>query len=101
MGVMNIGRALVPLAAAGLVALSACSTAGASGEDGRLRVTASFYPMQFLAEQIGGGHVDVTELTKPGTEPHDLELTPGRPASWASPTSSSTSRACSPPSTTR
>lgn len=76
MGVMNIGRALVPLAAAGLVALSACSTAGASGEDGRLRVTASFYPMQFLAEQIGGGHVDVTELTKPGTEPHDLELTP-------------------------
>ncbi|MFI8183606.1 zinc ABC transporter substrate-binding protein [Actinacidiphila glaucinigra] len=73
---MNIGRALVPLAAAGLVALSACSTAGASGEDGRLRVTASFYPMQFLAEQIGGGHVDVTELTKPGTEPHDLELTP-------------------------
>ncbi|MGI5250252.1 metal ABC transporter substrate-binding protein [Actinacidiphila glaucinigra] len=73
---MNIGRALVPLAAAGLVALSACSTAGAGGEDGRLKVTASFYPMQFLAEQIGGGHVDVTELTKPGTEPHDLELTP-------------------------
>ncbi|MFI2298892.1 metal ABC transporter substrate-binding protein [Actinacidiphila glaucinigra] len=74
---MNIGRALVPLAAlAGLAALSACSTAGAGGEDGRLKVTASFYPMQFLAEQIGGGHVDVTGLTKPGTEPHDLELTP-------------------------
>ncbi|MFJ9912991.1 metal ABC transporter substrate-binding protein [Actinacidiphila glaucinigra] len=74
---MNIGRALVPLAAlAGLAALSACSTAGAGGEDGRLKVTASFYPMQFLAEQIGGGHVDVTELTKPETEPHDLELTP-------------------------
>ncbi|WP_329187964.1 metal ABC transporter substrate-binding protein [Actinacidiphila glaucinigra] len=74
---MNIGRALVPLAAlAGLAALSACSAAGAGGEDGRLKVTASFYPMQFLAEQIGGGHVDVTELTKPGTEPHDLELTP-------------------------
>ncbi|MEU4093498.1 zinc ABC transporter substrate-binding protein [Streptomyces sp. NPDC026673] len=74
---MNIGRALVPLTAvAGLVALTACSTAGASGDDGRLKVTASFYPMQFLAEEIGGGHVDVTELTKPGTEPHDLELTP-------------------------
>lgn len=77
MGVMNIGRALVPLAAvAGLVALSACSTAGGGGADGRVKVTASFYPMQFLAEQIGGGHVDVTGLTKPGTEPHDLELTP-------------------------
>ncbi|MFF3945277.1 metal ABC transporter solute-binding protein, Zn/Mn family [Streptomyces sp. NPDC001902] len=74
---MNIGRALVPLTAvAGLVALSACSTAGGGGADGRLKVTASFYPMQFLAEQIGGGHVDVTGLTKPGTEPHDLELTP-------------------------
>jgi zinc transport system substrate-binding protein len=44
--------------------------------DGKLRVTASFYPMQYLAEQIGGSHVSVTELTKPGVEPHDLELTP-------------------------
>ena len=35
---------------------------------------ASFYPMQFLAEQIGGDHVTVTALTKPGVEPHDLEL---------------------------
>ncbi|MFF7211445.1 metal ABC transporter substrate-binding protein [Streptomyces sp. NPDC008238] len=74
---MNIGRALVPLAAvAGLVALSACSTAGGTAQDGKLAVTASFYPMEFLAEQIGGGHVHVTGLTKPGTEPHDLELTP-------------------------
>jgi zinc transport system substrate-binding protein len=43
---------------------------------GRLKVTASFYPMQYLAQQIGGSHVSVTELTKPGVEPHDLELTP-------------------------
>ncbi|WP_431950058.1 metal ABC transporter substrate-binding protein [Actinacidiphila sp. bgisy167] len=74
---MNIGRAVLSLTAVtGLVALSACSAADASGGDGRLKVTASFYPMQYLAEQIGGGHVDVTGLTKPGTEPHDLELTP-------------------------
>jgi zinc transport system substrate-binding protein len=32
--------------------------------------------MQFLAEQIGGKHVSVTTLTKPGQEPHDLELSP-------------------------
>ncbi len=32
--------------------------------------------MQFLAERIGGEHVAVTSLTKPGVEPHDLELTP-------------------------
>ena len=76
---MNIGRRLIPLTAvAGLVALSACSaTAGGSvSSGGKLKVTASFYPMQYLAEQIGGSHVSVTELTKPGVEPHDLELTP-------------------------
>jgi zinc transport system substrate-binding protein len=32
--------------------------------------------MQFLAEQIGGDRVSVTTLTKPGVEPHDLELKP-------------------------
>ncbi|MEU6342753.1 metal ABC transporter substrate-binding protein [Streptomyces sp. NPDC046977] len=76
---MNIGRVLLPMAAvAGLVALSACSAAAGDTRtaDGRLKVTASFYPMQFLAERIGGSHVSVTGLTKPGTEPHDLELTP-------------------------
>ncbi|HEY5187380.1 MAG TPA: metal ABC transporter substrate-binding protein [Actinomycetes bacterium] len=35
----------------------------------------SFYPLQFAAEQIGGNHVAVTNLTRPGAEPHDIELT--------------------------
>ncbi len=39
-------------------------------------VTAAFYPLQFAAERVGGEHVRVTTLTKPGVEPHDLELTP-------------------------
>ncbi|MEP7191447.1 MAG: metal ABC transporter substrate-binding protein [Actinomycetota bacterium] len=58
------------------LALSACST-GAPGKSssGKLSVVASFYPLQFAAEQIGGGHVAVTSLTRPGTEPHDIELT--------------------------
>ncbi|WP_405730351.1 metal ABC transporter substrate-binding protein [Streptomyces sp. NBC_01537] len=76
---MNIGRRLIPLTAvAGLVALSACSAnaSGSVSSGGKLKVTASFYPLQYLAEQIGGSHVSVTELTKPGVEPHDLELTP-------------------------
>jgi len=41
-----------------------------------VRVVASFYPMQFLAEEIGGEHVSVSALTRPGVEPHDLELSP-------------------------
>jgi zinc transport system substrate-binding protein len=35
---------------------------------------ASFYPMQYLAEQIGGRHVSISTLTEPGQEPHDLEI---------------------------
>ena len=70
--------AAAALSAAAVLTLSACGD-GSSGtvtEDGRLRVTASFYPMQFLAEEIGGRHAEVSTLTKPGTEPHDLELSP-------------------------
>lgn len=36
---------------------------------------AAFYPLQFVAERIVGGHADVADLTGPGVEPHDLELT--------------------------
>lgn len=83
MTVMNVSR-LIPTAAVagaailGLTALTACSSSDAADHryGGKLNVVASFYPMQFLAEQIGGKHVSVTTLTKPGVEPHDLELTP-------------------------
>jgi zinc transport system substrate-binding protein len=58
------------------LALSACGS-GAPGKNsaGQLSVVASFYPLQFAAEQIGGSHVAVTSLTRPGAEPHDIELT--------------------------
>ncbi|WP_030921022.1 metal ABC transporter substrate-binding protein [Streptomyces sp. NRRL B-24720] len=80
---MNVRR-LIPTAAVagavalGLTGLSACSTSDAaeSKNGDKLDVVASFYPMQFLAEEIGGTHVSVTTLTKPGVEPHDLELSP-------------------------
>ncbi|GGS72917.1 zinc ABC transporter substrate-binding protein [Streptomyces griseoviridis] len=71
------GIAVAAVTALGLGTLSACSSdsAEASGDGGgKLDVVASFYPMQYLAEQIGGDHVSVTSLTEPGTEPHDLEL---------------------------
>ncbi|MEU3391844.1 metal ABC transporter substrate-binding protein [Streptomyces albidoflavus] len=64
-------------AALSLGVLSACGGAESGGSaDGKLAVTASFYPLEFLAEQIGGDHVDVTTLTGPGVEPHDLDITP-------------------------
>src|SRR3954471_18385821 len=77
MTVMNVRRHLIPTvaAAAALAGLSACSTdSAAAGGTGKFDVVASFYPMAFLAEQIGGDHVSVTSLTQPGQEPHDLEI---------------------------
>ncbi|QQC89185.1 metal ABC transporter substrate-binding protein [Streptomyces alfalfae] len=77
---MNVRRRLISTAALasatalGLTALTACSTSAADDKDGKLDVVASFYPMQYLAEQIGGGHVSVTNLTEPGQEPHDLDV---------------------------
>ena len=48
----------------------------ATQDDDRTSVVASFYPLRFAAERLGGACVSVTDLTPPGVEPHDLELTP-------------------------
>ncbi|MEU1803217.1 metal ABC transporter substrate-binding protein [Streptomyces sp. NPDC019937] len=83
---MNIRRlspaaALAGAAAMGLTTLTACSNHTGDGRtDGKLDVVASFYPMQFLAQRIGGDHVHVSTLTKPGVEPHDLEISPRQTA---------------------
>ncbi|PRY63726.1 zinc transport system substrate-binding protein [Knoellia remsis] len=64
---------------AGLLALSACgsSTTDTAGDSaGRLAVSAAFYPLAYAVERVGGDHVTVTNLTRAGAEPHDLELTP-------------------------
>ncbi|MBG0816034.1 zinc ABC transporter substrate-binding protein [Planomonospora sp. ID82291] len=67
-----------------LAATAACgsgaadSTGGSAG--GRPEVTAALYPLQWLAERVGGGDVAVVGLTEPGVEPHDLELTPAQVA---------------------
>ncbi|BBC36494.1 ABC transporter substrate-binding protein [Streptomyces graminofaciens] len=78
---MNVvRRRLIPTAATAaatalaLGALSACSGTAAAGNTDKFDVVASFYPMAYLAEQIGGKYVNVTSLTQPGQEPHDLEI---------------------------
>ncbi|AYN41467.1 zinc ABC transporter substrate-binding protein [Streptomyces dangxiongensis] len=80
---MNVRRRLIPAAAvAAVAALGAGTLSGCSGGTGvvantsKFDVVASFYPMTFLAERIGGEHVRVTTLTSPGQEPHDLEISP-------------------------
>lgn len=71
---MGRGRMVAGAAAAVLLAGTACGVTPA--EDGRVRVVAGFYPLQFVAEQVGGDRVAVTTLAQPGSEPHDLELKP-------------------------
>jgi zinc transport system substrate-binding protein len=46
---------------------------GDSSSEGRA-VVAAFYPLAFAAQQIGGDEIDVRNMTPPGVEPHDLEL---------------------------
>jgi len=60
-----------------LLALLVAGCGAASGAEGKSSVVAAFYPLAFAAEEIGGAKVDVHNLTPPGAEPHDIELTPG------------------------
>jgi zinc transport system substrate-binding protein len=67
--------------AAGLLLLTGCATtssaeAGTADDAGPVRVLASFYPLQYVAEAVGGDLVEVSSLTPPGAEPHDVELSP-------------------------
>jgi zinc transport system substrate-binding protein len=58
------------------LALTGC---GGSDDDAdgpeRPEVVAAFYPLAWSAERVGGHSVQVRNLTPPGTEPHDVELT--------------------------
>jgi zinc transport system substrate-binding protein len=50
--------------------------AAPDGSPDRLRLVASFYPLEYLTERVAGEHAEVVTLTSPGVDPHDLELTP-------------------------
>lgn len=56
-----------------LVGGVACS--GEEGEPPPPQVVAAFYPLQFVAENVAGDDAEVSGITPPGAEPHDLELT--------------------------
>ena len=81
---MIVMRSSTRAAVAGLAALATITLAGCGGSDAsdsggsgdKLDIVASFYPLEFIAKTVGGDAVNVTTLTAPGVEPHDLELTP-------------------------
>jgi zinc transport system substrate-binding protein len=66
---------IIPVLLVAAVLAGACGGAGAPDRDGKLHVVASFYPLAEAAARVGGDDVVVDNLTRPGSEPHDLELT--------------------------
>lgn len=78
----TLRAAVAALAVVGLASCGSESGSG-SGSGGALQVQASFYPLQWVVERVGGGQVDVANLTPPGAEPHDLELSPKSTAALA------------------
>jgi len=66
-----------PLVATGLLLSLSCGsdTTSSGASPGTIEVVASFYPLQYVVERVGGGHVSVANLTPSGAEPHEVELT--------------------------
>ena len=73
---MSTPRVVVVLAGAALAGALALTGCGEDSADGKPSVVVSFYPLQFVVEELAGDAVHATNLTAPGVEPHDLELTP-------------------------
>jgi zinc transport system substrate-binding protein len=83
------GRAYALTAAVASLALGLCGCGGnaATGATASapetVDVVVAFYPFQFVAERVAGPHASVANLTQPGSEPHDLELTARQTAAIA------------------
>jgi zinc transport system substrate-binding protein len=64
------------MVAATAVALVATLTTACRGpRSGEHTVVTSFYPLYFIAERVAGRYNDIVDLTPPGVEPHEYELT--------------------------
>jgi zinc transport system substrate-binding protein len=66
----------VALAGCLLHGLTACGNGPAAADDGRVDVLVTSYPLEYVAEQVGGAHVEVANLTPPGGDTHGLEPAP-------------------------
>lgn len=67
-------RAIMVLILLGGLGAVSCGGDNSAASARTTSVVAAFYPLASAAEQIGGEQVDVTNLTPPGTEPHDVDL---------------------------
>ncbi|MBR8744624.1 metal ABC transporter substrate-binding protein [Nocardiopsis sp. MG754419] len=71
------------LGAATAMIITGCGSDGGTADDdggvspaeAELTIVTGVYPLEWLAQEIGGETTAVVQLTEPGAEPHDLELT--------------------------
>ena len=70
----SVGPVALLLIALSASALAACG-ASPNSATGKTQVVAALYPLAEAARWVGGDVVSVMDLTPPGAEPHDLELT--------------------------
>ncbi len=66
----------VAVLATALAGCGAPATPTTSDGTKPLDIAVAFYPFQFVAERVAGDHAVVENLTAPGAEAHDVELTP-------------------------
>ena len=70
-----------------LLATAACGPTNAdpagSDQQSQLDIVVASYPFQFIAERVAGPYGAVQNLTEPGAEPHDVELSPRQVADIA------------------
>lgn len=58
-----------------LPSLAACGSTSSTTSPDRIVVSAALYPIVEIVQRIGGDAVDVVNLTPPGSDAHDVELT--------------------------
>src|SRR3546814_734661 len=74
---MNLSatRYVAPVLVSASLFLAECGALSGDGaEVNQTRITTAFSPLESAAERVAGDQFDVVNLTGPGTEPHDLEL---------------------------
>ncbi len=71
-------RRFIPLLLAIIFLIVSCGSQGNSSvEHSGVKVVTSVYPLYEAVHKVGGSKVQVTNLVPAGSEPHDMELTPG------------------------
>ncbi len=73
---MSRGGRLGTLALTGSLTWGLTACGGAQDGAGALDVVVTSYALQYVAEEVGGEHVAVTNLTPPGGDTHGLEPAP-------------------------